>query len=299
MLNLHHLELFYYVAKAGGITPALRLIPYGIQQPAVSAQLVRLEESLGTKLFHRRPFGLTPAGRDIYNHIAPFFSSVGKIASKVRTDAEQHLRLAASASVLREHLPALLKTLAIQTPELRITLREADQSAAERLLREHEVDLAVTLLEAKPAAGHRSEVLLKLPMVLLVEASAPYRTAAEVLRAHAATPLPLVSIPQSERLARVFQEELANREMNWPVRLEASGLDMVAAYVAHGFGVGISVELAHRTLPAGVRALRLRGFPQLVFGAIWAGRLPAVAERFLALARERAGEMVGGMAKAE
>ena len=41
--NLHHLELFYYVAKYGGITPAVRKMPYGIQQPAVSGQMLQLE----------------------------------------------------------------------------------------------------------------------------------------------------------------------------------------------------------------------------------------------------------------
>ena len=35
-MNIHHLELFYYVARYGGITEAVRNIPYGIQQPAVS-----------------------------------------------------------------------------------------------------------------------------------------------------------------------------------------------------------------------------------------------------------------------
>src|SRR5215831_13159259 len=45
-MNVHHLELFYYVAKHGGIMPAVRNIPYGIQQPAVSAQVAQLEEFL-------------------------------------------------------------------------------------------------------------------------------------------------------------------------------------------------------------------------------------------------------------
>src|SRR5207237_749330 len=44
-MNIHHLELFYYVARHGGIVPAVRNMPYGIQQPAVSGQIARLEES--------------------------------------------------------------------------------------------------------------------------------------------------------------------------------------------------------------------------------------------------------------
>src|SRR5206468_12584439 len=60
--NIHHLELFYYVARHGGISEAVRNIPYGIQQPAVSAQIIQLEESLGVTLFNRRPFSLTVGG---------------------------------------------------------------------------------------------------------------------------------------------------------------------------------------------------------------------------------------------
>ena len=50
-MNVHHLELFYYVARHGGIMPAVRNIPYGIQQPAVSSQIAQLEEFLGVTLF--------------------------------------------------------------------------------------------------------------------------------------------------------------------------------------------------------------------------------------------------------
>ena len=57
-MNIHHLELFYHVARHGGISSATRKIPYGIQQPAVSGQILQLEKSLGLKLFQRRPFAL-------------------------------------------------------------------------------------------------------------------------------------------------------------------------------------------------------------------------------------------------
>ncbi|MEQ1842141.1 MAG: LysR family transcriptional regulator, partial [Verrucomicrobiales bacterium] len=71
-MNVHHLELFYYVARFGGITEAVRKMPYGIQQPAVSGQILQLENHLGVKLFQRRPFALTPAGEELYDFIHPF-----------------------------------------------------------------------------------------------------------------------------------------------------------------------------------------------------------------------------------
>ena len=45
-MNVHHLELFYYVARHGGISSAVRHMPYGIQQPAVSSQVLQLEKTL-------------------------------------------------------------------------------------------------------------------------------------------------------------------------------------------------------------------------------------------------------------
>ena len=45
-MNIHHLELFYYVARYRGISRAVRNTPYGIQQPAVSSQILLLEQDL-------------------------------------------------------------------------------------------------------------------------------------------------------------------------------------------------------------------------------------------------------------
>ena len=77
-MNVHHLELFYYVAKHGGISEAVRKMLYGIQQPAVSGQILQLEETLGLKLFQRRPFHLTPAGRELFAFVEPFFGRLGE-----------------------------------------------------------------------------------------------------------------------------------------------------------------------------------------------------------------------------
>ena len=95
----------------------------------------------------------------------------------------------------------------------------------------------------------------------------------------------------ADRLHRARPQELDRRAINWPTRMESSSLDLTEAYVRHGFGIGLSVEVPGRPLPAGLRSLPLRGFPQLAFGALSAGRLPATAASFLELARLRAKEL--------
>jgi DNA-binding transcriptional LysR family regulator len=88
-INIHHLELFYHVVKHRGITAATRKMPYGIQQPAISGQLSQLEKTLGTKLFHRRPFGLTSGGARLFAEIEPFFSGLRDLPHQVRGHATQ------------------------------------------------------------------------------------------------------------------------------------------------------------------------------------------------------------------
>ena len=110
-MNIHHLELFYYVARHGGIMAAVRNIPYGIQQPAVSGQVAQLEEDLGVTLFHRRPFSLTPQGKELYDFIRPFFDNLTPMAEKLRGGIARHLRVAASEIVLRDYLPVILQEL--------------------------------------------------------------------------------------------------------------------------------------------------------------------------------------------
>ncbi len=170
-MNIHHLELFYYVARHGGIVPAVRNMPYGIQQPAVSGQIARLEESLGTKLFNRRPFALLPPGVELYEFIRPFFDEIDHVGEAIRGGSAQQLRVAAPAIVLHDYLPEILRRVRKRFPAFRLTLHEAARAEAERLLQAGEIDLAVTVIEHKKRSGIRSRALLELPLILLVKAT--------------------------------------------------------------------------------------------------------------------------------
>ena len=108
-MNIHHLELFYYVAKHEGISNAVRKIPYGIQQPAVSSQIALLEEHIDAPLFHRRPFELTETGRKLYEFVEPFFSNLDKMADDLRGGESQRIRVGASHIILSDHMPTIME----------------------------------------------------------------------------------------------------------------------------------------------------------------------------------------------
>jgi DNA-binding transcriptional LysR family regulator len=286
-MNVHHLELFYYVAKHGGIMPAVRNIPYGIQQPAISAQVAQLEEYLGVTLFQRRPFALTPAGEKLYAFCAPFFANLDPIAKEFQGGHARHFRIGASTIVLRDHLPNLLQGVHKKFPGLKVSLREGFPVQLEALLAQDEIDLAITLVERKSPAGFRSEILLELPLVLLVEKSSRLK-AAEELWARDKIAESLICLPPTETLTKIFSAQLAELGVEWFPTVEASSMDLIETYVANGLGIGLAVAVPLRPLPANVRALPLKNFPPALIGAVWRGKATPLLTAFLELARQRA-----------
>ena len=297
-MNVHHLELFYYVAKHGGIGPAVRRIPYGIQQPAVSGQILALEDFLGERLFQRRPFALTNAGRRLAEFIAPFFDNLDEVSAELRGVAGRRLRLAASTQALRDHVPGLLKQLRATTPNLQLSLHEASQEQAEAFLQRQEIDLAITELADKPAAGLRAHTLLRLPLVLLVPEDSPLRSARELWSAEV-VPHGLIAYGDSQTLACQFHAELRRRGHRWPLAIEATSMDLVETYVAEGFGIGLSVQVPGGRERPGLRRLPLPGFKPLVLAALWQGNLPPLPAAFLELVKARARAMMGKPAGAD
>ncbi|MDR3458131.1 MAG: LysR family transcriptional regulator [Verrucomicrobiae bacterium] len=289
-MNVHHLELFYYVARHGGIMPAVRNIPYGIQQPAVSAQVAQLEEFLGVTLFQRRPFTLTPAGEKLFAFIRPFFANLDQVAGELQGGQARHFRIGASTIVLREHMPQLLSAVRNKFPGLKISLREGFPAQLETLLVRDEVDLVITMIDRKPPPGFQSLVLLELPMVLLVEKNNPLKSVGELWRQDKILE-PLICLPAAEALTKNFQTRLSELDVEWFPTMEASSADLIETYVASGLGIGVSVSVPGKPLPKNVRALALDDFPLVVVGALWRGKKSPLMEAFLDMAKARAREI--------
>lgn len=279
-MNIHHLELFYYVARHGGIMEAVRNIPYGIQQPAVSGQVAQLEEFLGVTLFQRRPFSLTPAGQKLYQFIEPFFSNLSSVAVELQAGQAGRIRFGASSIVLRDHLPDLFLTAKKKFPQLKIILREGYQADLENLLQQEELDLAVTVLEKKSAAGIHSQALLELQMALLVHKDSPF-TNVEQLWKKDKIEETLICLPAHETICKNFQQGLLRKEVDWFPGIEVSSLALIEAYVRAGFGIGLVVPVPKVPAPEGLRLLPLTGFAPVLLGALWRGRPTALMQFFL------------------
>jgi DNA-binding transcriptional LysR family regulator len=290
MLNIHHLELFYYVARHGGIMEAVRRMPYGIQQPAISAQIIRLEEDLGLTLFQRRPFQLTPAGAELFEFVKPFFGNLDAIEQRLTGGAGMQIRIGASEVVQRDHLPEIVLKVRQNYPGLKLYLREGYQPQLESWLLARDVDLAITMVEGQLPAGIKHERLIQLQLALLVPKSSPLKSAEELWRRDKIDE-PLIALPGSEGICRHFQRELATRDLEWFTSLEVSSLGLVEAYVAGGFGIGLGLHIPKILPPTKVRLIPLVDFAPVDIGALWIGKRTALMDRFVEECHTRAAWM--------
>ena len=286
-MNVHHLELFYYVAKHRGISEAVRNMPYGIQQPAVSGQIIQLEEFLGVTLFHRRPFELTPPGEELFQFIEPFFGGLETMTKKLQGGTAHHIRLGASEIVLRDHIPELGQMVRKKFPKLKFTLREGYQPQIEAWLDKQEIDFGLTLLGDKAGPGISTVPLLQLPLMLIVPHQSKLTSAEELWKLDRIEET-LITLPAYEAMCRNFQAGLGKKGLDWFPSIEVSSLNLIETYVASGYGIGLFLDVPKMKLSPQVRSLPLTDFQPVTFGAIWRGKLSPVAEAFLETIRGRA-----------
>lgn len=286
-MNIHHLELFYYVARHGGISEAVRNMPYGIQQPAVSAQILQLEAHLGVSLFQRRPFCLTNAGDRLYRFIQPFFQNLDNVAEEIRGGASQLMRIGASDVILRDHLPPIIQRLRAQFPSTKLILRSGYQPDLLEWMRKQELDVALTLLDKNLPSGLTGKLIMRVPMVLLVSRKRKIASV-ESLWARKRIEEPLLCLPPNETICRHFQDGLRARGVEWRPTIELSSLELIETYVENDYGFGLGLDLPGNKFSRRIKVLPLPGFPLVDFGVIWQGETTPFLDALLQEAQRRA-----------
>src|SRR5215471_10141737 len=164
-MNPHQLELFYHVAKSKGVSRAAREMPYGIQQPSVSAQVNALERDLGVTLYERRPFKLTSAGEELFKFVEPFFGRLTEVRQKLQGAA--HIRIGASPIVLRDYLSPVIDSVQKQFPKLSMMLRPMNQPELILAMERDELDFVISLVPDDLASSICVVEIIKLPLILL------------------------------------------------------------------------------------------------------------------------------------
>lgn len=146
-VNYKHLYYFWVVAREGSVTRAAEQLH--VSQPAVSAQLSRLERSLGEKLLERdgRTLRLTPAGRVALRYAEEIFQLGAELRSALDSAAAgQPVTLSVGVADALPKLLAyrLVAPLLQATPPVRLVLHEDRPERLLAALATHELDLVLS-----------------------------------------------------------------------------------------------------------------------------------------------------------
>lgn len=145
-LNLHQLATFQAVARHRSYVRAAKELHFS--QPAVSAQMRQLEESLGVKLFDQigRSTHLTQAGEELYLYCEKIFSVIDEAVETMealRSPDTGRLSVGADTTVGTYVIPGLLGKFRQSFPDVEITLDVLNRAALVDALVENRVDMAV------------------------------------------------------------------------------------------------------------------------------------------------------------
>jgi DNA-binding transcriptional LysR family regulator len=127
-MTLHQLRIFHAVVNARTMTSAAKQL--GLSQPSLSQQLGRLESSIGARLFDRRAneLELTEAGRYLLPRVDQLLRIINETEdglARFRGGYQPVVKLAGIDSVLRSLLPAAVRRLHAQFPDVSLDVQES------------------------------------------------------------------------------------------------------------------------------------------------------------------------------
>jgi LysR family transcriptional regulator, low CO2-responsive transcriptional regulator len=145
-MEIVQLETFLAVATYGGFHRAAGALR--VSQPAVSARIGALEDSLGTRLFERGPagFSLSPAGKALRPHAEQLLRQVAiarQAVHELRPVAGGALPIAASLSICTYLLPDVLKNYQTEHPDVVVSVRSGNSAQVLKMVLDGEVDFGV------------------------------------------------------------------------------------------------------------------------------------------------------------
>ena len=146
--NLSKYKVFLCVAECGSISQSAEQLY--ISQPAVSMTIKKLEESLGTTLFLRKPRGvvLTENGRLLYDGVKQALNMLSDTESNLKhLENNGRLRIAASNVLCKYLLMPYLQKFTEKYPFTDVSITCTSSANAHKMLEECKIDVA---LMAKP-----------------------------------------------------------------------------------------------------------------------------------------------------
>lgn len=282
------LKTFLVLAELGRMSRAAARL--GRTQPALSAQLARLEEDVGAQLFHRTPKGLvlTEAGAVFLRYVAVAETALADGHEAVRrlSDIEGgELTVGGGATVTTYLLPPVLRAFHERYPRVRLRVREQGSRQIIEGVLAGELDLGLVTL---PVTDKRLHIEPWLEDELLLITPPGHRLGRRrTFRWQDLDGEPLVLFEPGTAVRQMIDERLTREAVTATIVMELRSIDAIQQMVREGIGAGF---VSRWSLPEGQQGARPQDSPLVRrLGLIWrADREPSPSARaFRATLTER------------
>jgi DNA-binding transcriptional LysR family regulator len=296
-MNMRQLQYFLAVARELNFTRASEKI--NIAQPALSQQIIALEDELGTQLFTRekRKVMLTPAGEILVEHAQRVLNTASAAMAAVRAaqrGAEAHLVVGAIYSAIYSFLPSTLRAFKLLAPTAEVSLQEMTISQQISALKEG-------IIEVGLVRGHVydrdivSELLYRELLVVAVPAGGEYDRPGPVELSELSQ-WPLVAVGRgsargyADRILDLFEDAGLKPHIAKEVYDMHTSLCLVAA----DMGVAVVPAIMQLMQPQGVTYRPLQAeTPGVSFSLAWhKDVVPRLLEPFREAARSNAAALM-------
>jgi DNA-binding transcriptional LysR family regulator len=261
-MDISALHTFLALARIGHMTHAAKSLH--LTQPAISAQLARLEEDVGHRLFDRTPKGLvlTEAGELLRGHVERALGALsdGRLALNELAGLERGvLAIGGGATATTYLLPPLLGRFHASYPNIQLFVREQGSQAVVESILSGALDLGVvTLPLATQAAQTRGlavepwvsdELQLIVPAGHRLDGSPGFRW--RELEGE-----PLVLFEAGSAVRALLDERLARANVAPHIVMELRSIESIKQMVAQGIGLAFVSRFALQNTERGIPSAR-------------------------------------------
>jgi DNA-binding transcriptional LysR family regulator len=284
MYELRQLQALVAVARTGSYTAAGEMLGYS--QPAVSYQMRKLQQDVGSRLVIQTNRGvrLTQAGNALVKHAETIFAALRAASEEIAALTALGgavVRIEAFQSICATLIPGATEYLRKQGSDLKIVLHQAEPVEARARVRDGEADLALLAMWENEPVPEGEESMRRIQLMsdrrcVVMRSDHPLAGAKAI---------DFADLAGESWVMETYRDRFvtACRENGFVPQIAATVDDHVTiqALVAAGLGITLMNELGLQShLESGLVVRPLRAWPRrIIYALLWPdmASVPAVA----------------------
>lgn len=243
-MNFYELEAFLALARTLHFGRAAEEV--NISPSALSRVITRLEQENNSIFFDRtnRQVSLTADGKIFCAYAKKILEERADLASSLSHDADKTagtLHVYASVTACYTVLPRFIQQLALQYPNIQLSVETGDPAGAVQSVRDGRAALAVAAIPEDGLAGMEAISVCRTPLVYAAATTGPY-TEVNGSPQDIISSVPLI-LPKTGIARKRFDKWTKSRNVKPIIAAETEGNEAILAIAQLGLGIGLVPQI--------------------------------------------------------